>query len=89
MVCKNVPGWERVVRGLMGVMMITGGLMMWPGVWMGYAAAAAGAGAGAPSSSSPDSWLSSERPLRGRRDDGFFKFLTLTTNLHMKWWEVW
>lgn len=43
MVCKNVPVWERVVRVLMGVMMIGGGLLMWPGSWMGYGAAAAGA----------------------------------------------
>ena len=43
MVCKNVPVWERVVRVLMGVMMIAGGLMVWRGSWLGYMAAAAGA----------------------------------------------
>ena len=43
MVCKNVPAWERVIRVLMGVGMIAGGLLMWPGAWMGYVAAAAGA----------------------------------------------
>ena len=42
MVCKNVPIWERVVRIMMGVMMIAGGLMVWKGSWMGYGAAAAG-----------------------------------------------
>lgn len=43
MVCKNVPGWERTVRVLMGIGMIVGGLVMWPGSWMGYVTAAAGA----------------------------------------------
>ena len=43
MVCKNVPGWERALRILIGVAMIAGGLIMFKGAWIGYAAAIAGA----------------------------------------------
>jgi len=40
---KNVPGWERALRVLMGAMMIGGGLMFFKGQVAGYAIAAAGA----------------------------------------------
>ncbi|MBR1223986.1 MULTISPECIES: DUF2892 domain-containing protein [unclassified Bradyrhizobium] len=40
---KNLPGWERAMRGIGGIMMIAYGLMAMPGTMAGYAIAAAGA----------------------------------------------
>jgi len=39
---KNLPGWERALRALLGLAMIAGGLLAWSGL-PGYALAAAGA----------------------------------------------
>ena len=40
---KNLPGWERAMRGIGGVAMIAYGLLAMPGTMAGYAVAAAGA----------------------------------------------
>jgi len=40
---KNLPGWERAVRVMMGAAMIAGGLLAFKGGAIGYVIAAAGA----------------------------------------------
>ena len=40
---KNLPGWERMVRVMMGVAMIAGGLLGLKGLAIGYVVAAGGA----------------------------------------------
>jgi threonine/homoserine/homoserine lactone efflux protein len=39
---KNVPGWERAMRVVAGVIMVGCGLYMFPGAPLGYLIAAAG-----------------------------------------------
>lgn len=40
---KNLPGWERAMRVVLGVAMIAGGLLTLPGMPVGYLVAGAGA----------------------------------------------
>jgi len=40
---KNLPGWERALRVLMGVAMIVGGLLAFKGLLLGYLLAGMGA----------------------------------------------
>lgn len=39
---KNIPGWERAIRGSMGVALIIGGLMLFGFTLMGWVVAGSG-----------------------------------------------
>lgn len=43
---KNLPGWERALRVLAGLLMLGCGLLGLQGLWIGYLVAAAGVATG-------------------------------------------